>query len=220
MSEWVKSRRVWGLLESEFGLELSTFHVEPLERYAALLSEWNDLAGLMSKQQFPEGIDDHIADSWTLLPYCAPNDSHTLLDIGSGGGFPGLPIAVAYQRLCVTLLDRKEKKTNFLKRVVLQMKLDNVEIIRGSFPHAVHDREFDYLTARAVERPAQLRVDLARSLANGATFLCQSESALPDANDVSIMRVEDAFQGTTLRRGDLWIVRRAGQSVANQTAQE
>lgn len=205
--DWGCSRHVWQLLQTHFGLPLPEFHVEPLQRYHALVTEWNPLLHLLSANDAAQGIDSHIADAWTLLPYCNRSRAARLLDIGSGGGFPGIPIAIARPHTQVTLLDRSERKTAFLKRAAVQLKLANVSVITGSFPAAVVGSEFDYLTARAVEKPHLLKRGLCEFIARGAVFLCQSQDARDAVDEFHAGPVNDVFDQERLRRGRLWIVR-------------
>lgn len=204
---WKKSSEVWALLSQEFGLVLPTFHVEPLSRYRALIQEWNPIAKLLSVSDAKSEIDAHVADSLTLLPYCYPNSLKKLLDIGSGGGFPGIPLAIAAPELLITLLDRSERKTAFLKRVALQLRLGNLSIQTGSFPEALGGQRYDFATARAVEKPATLKKDILDMVRSGATFLCQSEGALPGSPEVETEPVDDVFSKQGYRRSRLWVVK-------------
>lgn len=208
-NKWTLARTVWTQLREDYRLVLPAFHVEPLDRYQSLLQEWNPIAKLMSAADAQAGIDAHVADAWTLIPYCHSSFPAKLLDIGSGGGFPGIPLAMALPELLVTLLDRSERKTAFLKRAALTLNLGNVTVIVGSFPEDVRDQDYTYLTARAVEKPALLREKLLKHVENGATFLCQSAEALPESTEVHVELVEDLFSAQGLRRSRLWLVKSA-----------
>ena len=207
-NDWIKSREVWDLLIEAFSLPLPAFHVEPLNQYRSLLQEWNPTTKLMSAEDVRNAVDDHVADAWSLLPYCWSESASTLLDVGSGGGFPGVPLALASRQLSVTLTERSVKKAAFLSRVSTRLNLTNLSVVAGSFPEAVGFRRFDYLTAHAVERPGTLRDAFAQLVVGGTTFLCQSEYAMPDKQNIAIQPIRDLFTERGHRRGRLWLVSR------------
>lgn len=215
-NDWKLSSQVWSILQDEFGLALPPFHVEPLDAYARLLQEWNPTTKLLSRNDLHDGVDAHVADSWSLLPYCYADLPVKLLDVGAGGGFPGVPLAVAVPHLNVTLLDRSQRKTAFLKRVAVTLRLGNVTVLTGSFPDSVSESRYDYLSARAVERPSALREAFAAAVRDGATFLCQSEDTLPEGPNFQGELIEDIFTSERLRRGRLWVVRRTHQGMGSK----
>ena len=114
-----------------------------------------------------------------------------LLGVGSCCCFPGVPLGLASRQLSVTLTERSVKKAAFLSRVSTRLNLTNLSVVAGSFPEAVGFRRFDYLTARAVERPGTLRDAFAQLVVGGTTFLCRTSRTSP----------YNQF-ATYLRRGD------------------
>lgn len=146
---------------------LDAFHLSPnegqlaaFERYATLLIAWNSHTNLTSVSS-PEGIAlRHFADSLTLL-HALPAGSPglRLIDVGSGAGFPGLPLAIMRPDLQVTVLEATGKKVRFLDSVVADLKLPNVRTLNARAEEAGQDRAeraaYDIVAARAV---APLRV--------------------------------------------------------------
>jgi 16S rRNA (guanine527-N7)-methyltransferase len=194
------------------GLNLTDEQTEALESYVGLLEEWNPRSRLVSKGDLEHLWDRHVVDSLSLAPILVKLGMSAarphLLDIGSGGGFPAIPLMIALPQLKVTLVERKERKVGFLRLVCGKLGLGAVEILHGEFPQVQPSRPVDFVTARAVERPQRLVPKICSSLRRGATFLCQSgdPSALsPERFHVEL--VDDVLAQEGLRRGTLHLVR-------------
>lgn len=119
-------------------------------KYKELLLEWNKKFNLTAIIDEDEIEEKHFIDSLMLLNYVSL-DNKSLLDVGSGAGFPGIPLAIACPKAKITLLESNGKKVAFLKEVVLQLKLDNVEIVQARSEEFNKREQFDYVTARAVK---------------------------------------------------------------------
>ena len=91
-------------------------------------------------------VSHHLLDSLTLLPYL--DGAASLIDVGSGGGMPGIPVAIARPDLAVTLLDANTKKTAFLQQAVIELELDNVTV-SSCRVEKLTDRQADVVTSRA-----------------------------------------------------------------------
>lgn len=135
------------LLE-EFGL--NNEQINKFEKYLSLLLEWNEkfnLTAIVDKDQIEE---KHFIDSLFLCKY-VDLKGKSLIDIGSGAGFPGIPLAIAEPELKITLLESNGKRVSFLKEVVSQLDLKNVEIIQGRAEELGTREKYDIVTARAVK---------------------------------------------------------------------
>lgn len=182
-----------------------------LQDHAKLVLEWNAVASLVSSGDAENLWTTQIVDSLSLAPVVqgvCPGNGY-LLDIGSGGGFPAIPIKIALPRLRVTLVERSERKIGFLRKAVAGLSLSDVQIIHGDFPACVHREEPDAITARAVEKPEKLIKQIARFMPTRCVFLCQAgdpTQKLPEGFHVE--PVEDAWTRSGLRRGALHLVRR------------
>ena len=135
------------LLE-EYGL--SKEQIIKFEKYANLLLEWNEKFNLTAITKIDEIEEKHFVDSLYLDKY-VELDNLRLLDVGSGAGFPGIPLAIAHPKLHVTLLESNGKKVSFLKEVIKQLELSNVDIIQGRAEELGKRESFDIVTARAVK---------------------------------------------------------------------
>lgn len=135
------------LLE-EFGL--SKEQISKFERYLELLLEWNEKFNLTAITDKDEIEEKHFIDSISLLKF-KDLKNKTLLDVGSGAGFPGIPLAIAEPKLHVTLLETTGKRVKFLQEAVKELKLTNVDIIQGRAEEQKDREKYDFVTARAVK---------------------------------------------------------------------
>lgn len=127
-------------------LELSAAQQLMLLEYVSLLKKWNSTYNLTALRDERTMISHHLLDSLTLLPYVA--NAKTLMDVGSGGGMPGIPTAICLPDLQITLLDSNTKKTTFLQQAVIELGLKNVTVASGRV-EAMHDKSVDVVTSRA-----------------------------------------------------------------------
>lgn len=120
--------------------------------YMNLLIEWNNKINLTAITEPNEIIIKHFIDSLTILKYF--EDKETVIDVGTGAGFPGIPIKIMKENVKVTLLDSLNKRINFLNEVIEQLELENIETIHSrieDFGRNKKNRErFDIVTSRAV----------------------------------------------------------------------
>ena len=128
------------------GLSLNTAQQLLLLEYVSLLKKWNSTYNLTALRDEATMISHHVLDSLTLLPYV--ENAQTLMDVGSGGGMPGIPIAIARPDLPVALLDANSKKTSFLQQAAIELGLNNVQVITGRV-EAMVGEQFDVITSRA-----------------------------------------------------------------------
>jgi 16S rRNA (guanine527-N7)-methyltransferase len=129
----------------KLGLNLSHKQFDQLEAYVQLLAKWNKVYNLTSIRDSDEMVTHHLLDSLAILPYL---DGDNLLDVGSGGGLPGIPIALARPDLAVTLLDSNSKKTRFLQQAKAELGLNNVSVVHGRTEQLTLG-PFSIVTARA-----------------------------------------------------------------------
>lgn len=198
-------------LLAEAGIPLDEVAADALNLYLDLVREWNDSASLVSRGDLEHLVDKHVVDSLSLAPVIleVSGKSGQLLDIGSGGGFPAIPLKIALPNLGLTLVERSRRRGGFLMKVVGKLGLSGVEVVLGEFPGCVQGPSVDVITARAVEKPQRVLRAIARSLRPGAVFLCQSgdPSGLLGP-EFHVEHVKDTWHDQGLRRGELYLVRR------------
>jgi len=127
------------------GLALDSDQQQKLLDYVALMYKWNKVYNLTSVREPAQMLSRHIIDSLSVLPYL---DAPSLLDVGTGGGLPGVPAAIARPDCAVTLLDSNSKKTRFLQQVKAELGLNNVTVVHGRVEQ-VSLSKFAIITARA-----------------------------------------------------------------------
>ena len=130
----------------EMGLDLSGEQQDKLLAYVEMLKKWNKTYNLTALRDESQIISHHLLDSLTLPPYL--EGAQTMLDVGSGGGQPGIPAAVCRPDLQITLLDANTKKTSFLQQAAIELELKNVRVVSGRV-EAVQGLRADLITSRA-----------------------------------------------------------------------
>lgn len=144
---------------ANYGIELEPSRAEQFALYQNLLREWNQKINLTAIDD-PDGIQiRHFLDSLTCATVMGDLNGQRLIDVGTGAGFPGLPLKILYPDLRLTLVESVTKKTRFLEAVVQRLSLENVQIADqraetlGQQPE--YRAQYDWATGRAV---ASLRV--------------------------------------------------------------
>lgn len=132
---------------SRLGLELPRQQLWALEMHIEHITKWNKRVNLTSILDAEQMIIRHILDSLAIFPHIRGT---RLLDIGSGAGFPGLPVAITHPDIQTVLLDSNKKKTEFLGHVVSQLELGNVSVIHEKVENYRSVQPFHTLTVRAV----------------------------------------------------------------------
>lgn len=121
--------------------------------------KWNAKMNLSSLDPGPDFVIKHFIDSLLALPQI-PQSAKSLLDLGTGGGFPGIPLKIARDKLHVTLLDSSRKKTSFLRQAVLLLGLSDTRVITGRVEELIRagtDREaYDVVISRATFKLSQI----------------------------------------------------------------
>lgn len=129
-------------------LDLDPALAAPLLEYLALLARWNATYNLTAIRDPREMLAKHLLDSLAMQPFV--RGLHTLADLGTGPGLPGIPLAIATPSLQVTLVESNGKKARFLREAVRQLKLSNVQVAESRIEAFRPDATFDAITARAL----------------------------------------------------------------------
>jgi 16S rRNA (guanine(527)-N(7))-methyltransferase RsmG len=181
-----------------------------LAAYCALLREWNDFASLVSRRDADLLESCHIPDALSLAGYVQRHiGAGPWLDVGSGGGFPAVPVKIVLPGAPLVLVERNAKKVGFLRKVAGALGIEGVELRHGSYPEGTRDITPSVLTARAVENPLKLQRHWRSDVARGAVFLCQSRITWDSPEEMfHVEHVDDRWITAGLRRGKLVVVRR------------
>jgi 16S rRNA (guanine527-N7)-methyltransferase len=114
--------------------------------YIELFHKWNQAYNLSAIRDIESQVDRHLLDSLSVAPYI---DAEQLIDVGTGGGLPGIPLAILYPHKRFTLLDSNGKKARFLFQVKTQLRLDNVQIQNCRVEAFRPQQRFDAVISRA-----------------------------------------------------------------------
>lgn len=136
---------------TKLNIEVTPEKLDQLKEYASFLLEYNQHTNLTAIRDINEVYLKHFYDSLTIVKAINLKEVNTLLDIGTGPGFPGMVLKIIYPHLQITLMDSNNKKINFLKALAQELNL-NVEIIYGRAEEFIVNRReyYDVVTSRAV----------------------------------------------------------------------
>jgi 16S rRNA (guanine527-N7)-methyltransferase len=157
-------------LAKEQGIALDDLQAGGLLRYADLLREWNGKINLISRQDIANVISNHIADSLIALPVLRsvleqqPGGTPvSVMDLGPGGGLPGIPLKICLSEIAVTFVEATQKKARFIELAAKELRLDTVTVIarhsRDLLTDKNHLEAYDCVTARAVAELKELVKD-------------------------------------------------------------
>lgn len=174
---------------------------DPLCRYLAELEKWNAAYNLTAVRDPLEMVTRHLLDSLALLPAVQDLPIRRLLDVGSGAGLPGIPLALARPDWHVTLLDSNGKKARFLRHVVRTLGLDNVEVVEGRVEQHDPSAPYDAIVSRAFSGLSEFLNVTGHLLAPGGHWLAMkgrlddnelaaTPSSSPSVSEPRVLRLQ------------------------------
>ncbi len=161
---------------AEMDLSLTDAQQQQLLAFLGLLNKWNRAYNLTAVRDEREMVSRQLLDSLSILRWVA---TEHLLDVGAGGGLPGIPLAIALPEKRFTLLDSNGKKTRFLHQCVLELGLGNVEVIHGRAEDCRPEEPFTQISSRAFTALENLVNWCGDLLANEGEFLAM-KGQFPD----------------------------------------
>ena len=168
-----------------FGVTLSDEQLSQFYTYYQMLIEWNEKINLTAITDFDEVIKKHFLDSLSIGRILQQDSSVSILDIGTGAGFPGIPIKIAFPDTEITLMDSLNKRVNFLNEVINTLGLKKIEALHGraeDFAKKDMLREtFDICVSRAVANLSSLSEFCLPYVKVGGRFISyKSEKAMEE----------------------------------------
>jgi len=141
-----KSRDILVAGLADLGLAATVQQVDLLLAFVSLIEKWNKAYNLTAIRQRDEILKLHILDSLAILPYVS---GQKIIDVGTGAGLPGIPLAIFMPSVQFTLLDGNAKKTRFVQQAVLELALKNVEVMHCRVEELGRDAQYDVVMSRA-----------------------------------------------------------------------
>jgi 16S rRNA (guanine527-N7)-methyltransferase len=142
------------------GVTLSQEQIEKLFQFQVLVKEWNAKVNLISRRDIDNLLANHLLDSLTALPALSAKASAEVMDLGPGGGFPGIPLKICLPEIKLTCLEATQKKARFLELAANELGLSDVLVIAQHSQEAQKDKSllnrYDFITARAVAELKEL----------------------------------------------------------------
>lgn len=162
----------------QMGVTLSHQACSQLMDYLALLQKWNKVYNLSAIREPEDMLIKHLLDSLAVVPYIAQAAPKTLIDVGTGGGLPGIPLAIVFPDMSVSLLDSNQKKTRFLVQAKAQLGLANVQVLHTRVED--HNVQYQAVISRAFTALDKFLFLTQRLLTDDGVWWAMKSQSLPE----------------------------------------
>lgn len=179
-------------------IALSEKQMEQFVQYYELLVEKNKVMNLTAITEFDEVVEKHFLDSVSLTKQMDLHQPLKVLDLGTGAGFPGIPLKIVFPELEITLMDSLNKRVLFLQDVISSLQLENIEAVHGRAEEAAKNKKyresFDLCVSRAVANISTLSEYCLPFVKIGGSFISYKSSTIED-------ELEDGKKGIAILGG-------------------
>ena len=169
-------------ISKQIDINLNEKQLEQFKKYMDLLLEWNEKINLTAITEEDEVILKHFVDSMTVLKYI--DNGASIVDVGTGAGFPGIPVSIAKDSVNVILVDSLNKRINFLQEVISQIDLKNIKAIHSRAEefgqNKEHREKYDISVSRAVANLSVLVEYLLPLVKVGGKCICMKGSEVEE----------------------------------------
>ena len=145
---------------SALNITLTDVQLKQFDRFYEILLEWNKVMNLTGITEYQEVVDKHFTDSLSIAAIMDMEQIEYVIDVGTGAGFPGIPLKIAFPDLNIVLLDSLNKRVKFLDHVIEELKLNRIRTIHGRAEDYARESEyrerFELCVSRAVANLASL----------------------------------------------------------------
>jgi 16S rRNA (guanine527-N7)-methyltransferase len=181
-----------GLSALEFDTDVAA--QAKLSQYIALLDKWNRTHNLTAIRDPGQMITHHLLDSLAVVPHLPARAGLRVADVGSGGGLPGIPLAIARPDWDVTLIDSSHKKTAFLNQARIELPLPNVEVVTARVENAEPSSPYDVVISRAYSTLGIFVEQTGHLLARGGYWVAMKGRVPHD--EMKALRAEISVEAT------------------------
>ena len=183
----MENKNLFKELSNKIDVNLTDEQILLFEKYQDLLLDWNEKINLTAITEENDIIIKHFIDSLTIIKYVKDNDK--VIDVGTGAGFPGIPLKIVNKSINLTLLDSLNKRINYLNDVIINLGMENVETIHARAEELSRNKEYrekyDIVTARAVANLKTLSEYCIPFVKLGGYFVCMKGSNIEEELEIA-----------------------------------